>query len=262
MRFLLTLKAEYVRYGILLRRYPIEPVANVLVLFLLFLIMYAGFKPASVNAGLYDASATNALTGYVLWFFVILAISGVSAKIEDEAKLGTLEQVCLHSHDLLTVWLCRIWVDLTFGLFQVAVLGTLILAATSLSIQVSVPMVVAFVLTIAAIYGFGFMLGGLSLVFKRVGESRAVLQMVFLILAVVPPHSLPAWLYSAALLSPLTVGLEAMRAVNQAGGLEWATLVPRLPVLALNACCYVTLGVCAFAGANQLARRDGLLAQY
>lgn len=262
MRFLLTLEAEYVRYGILLRRYPVEPVANLVVLFLLFVIMYAGFKPATVNSEAYDASAASALTGYIVWSFVILAMSGVSMKIEDEAKLGTLEQVCLHSHDLLTVWLCRACVDFTFGCVQIGLLCALILGATSLSLHLSAALLLAFALTIAAIYGFGFMLGGLSLVFKRVGEARSVLQMVFLILAIVPPESFPEWLYTAVLLSPLTLGLDAIRAVNLAGGTEWAALLPRLPALALNASVYAALGFGAFGASYRLARRDGLLGRY
>src|SRR5262245_20532970 len=256
------LNVEWRRYAALMTRYPLEPLTNILLLLLLFFTILLGLRPSSPTVVSGDYTAVNAVLGYVLWFFVILALSNFSTKLEEEAKLGTLEQVCLTSGSLFRVWMARSLVDFAFGLVQTAILVVLLLWMTDIRVTVPVLALLPACLTVLAVYGFGLMLGGVSLVFRRTGELKALCQMFFLALAIVPLTALPGWLHRIALVLPLSLGLDTVRGVVGHREVAWTVLAARLPSLIVLACAYCALGYATFAFAYRMARVRGLLARY
>ena len=99
-------------------------------------------------------------------------------------------------------------------------------------------LMLAFVLTLAALYAMGMMFSSLFLMFGR--EVRHMMELfgdpAFLLTGTYfPVRSLNVWLASAASLIPLTLGLDAMRQLMFPNGARLGFLSPDVEVSALIA---------------------------
>lgn len=261
----LILKAEVARNWVQIKRYPLEPITNAAALFILFMIIVSGFKPTENSTGVADFNKTvaGAIIGYVMWFFVIMALSNFSNRLEEEAKLGTLEQLCMASRGLTWVISSRVVADFFYSLFVIATLFLLLAASTRVSLNLQPSLLVPVALTICAVYGFGFIIGALSLLLKRTGEIRSIVQILFLFLAIVPLDNLPSILRIAVLVLPLNIGLEAMRSIAvESRALTEPEMLRQVILMTVNSALYLTVGVLVFRRAERVAYTRGLLAHY
>jgi len=261
----LMLKAEFNRNWIQMKRYPFEPIANVVILFILFMIIISGFKPLQRSTGIasFNKTVAGAIIGYVMWFFVIMALSNFSNRLEEEAKLGTLEQLCMASKSLICVLSCRLIVDFLYSVIIIAGLFLLLAFSTGVKLNVEAWLILPLLLTVLALYGFGFMIGSLSLLFKRIGEVRAIVQIIFLFLAIAPMDSLSPTLRVVTMFLPLNLGLEVIRSVaieNQSFSDPFITR--QLFLIVLNSGIYLTIGISVFKKAEKIAFNRGVLAHY
>ncbi len=262
---MLILKAEFNRHWIQMKRYPFEPVANVVTLFILFMIIVSGFKPLqnSTGVGNFNKTVAGAIIGYVMWFFVVMALSNFSNKLEEEAKLGTLEQLCMASKSLILVISGRLVTDFFYNLFIIAALFLLLTLSTGVALNLNAWLLVPLCLTVLGLYGFGFVIGSLSLLFKRIGEVRSIIQIVFLFLAIAPLDSLSPPIRAAAMFLPLIQGIDVMRSVAVDSQPFFDPLIlHRLLLVALNSFIYLIVGIGIFRAAERSAFNRGLLAHY
>ncbi|MFY9574926.1 MAG: ABC transporter permease [Blastocatellia bacterium] len=262
---MLILKAEFNRHWIQMKRYPFEPVANVVTLFILFMIIVSGFRPLqnSTGVGNFNRTVAGAIIGYVMWFFVVMALSNFSNKLEEEAKLGTLEQLCMASKSLILVISGRLVTDFFYNLFVIAVLFLLLMLSTGVTLSLSAWLLVPLCVTVLGLYGFGFVIGSLSLLFKRIGEVRSIIQIVFLFLAIAPLDSVSPPIRAAAVFLPLTQGIDVMRSIAVDSQPFFDPMIlQRLLLVALNSFVYLIIGIFIFRAAERSAFKRGLLAHY
>ena len=142
--------------------------------------------------------------------------------------------------------------------------GALLLFDVHFSLKEWPLALLVFVLTMAALYGFGMMLSSLFLFFGREAwHTTNLLQepIYFVSGFYFPVRNLGAWVAGAASIVPLTVGLDAMRQLLS-GGTPYAFLTVWWEVVILGALSVLFLigAYYAFAVMERLARRDGKLA--
>jgi ABC-2 type transport system permease protein len=120
-------------------------------------------------------------------------------------------------------------------------------------------------LTLAGLYGFGYIVGGATLIFKQVESLANLLQNLLLFLngALLPVALLPPVVERFALALPSTWGIIALRQAMFEGATLatlWADGV--LPHLLLNTAVYFVGGLILYQLCETYARRRGLLGQY
>ncbi|MEW6672129.1 MAG: ABC transporter permease [Thermodesulfobacteriota bacterium] len=262
------LYAEIVREIITLKRYFLEAVSGLLMVYILFLGFFFSAQTfrSAASPPANSTDLAHRAVGFVLWLFALNSIGHFSNAIRDEAHIGIMEQIALSPSGLIVnMWgraIGKTIVDcVTIGL----VLLTIII---STRISLSFPplsVAVVFILTLSGLYGLAFFFGGLTLIYKRLGNVTLVVRFAFLILtgAVTPIENFPAWLQIIAKTLPMTQGLKILRllmieniplaAVLKSGDLFW---------LMIKSACYITLGLVSFRMFENIARERGLLGVY
>ncbi len=104
---------------------------------------------------------------------------------------------------------------------------------------------------------FGFLMGGLALVFKQVQAAFQILQFVWLGLIAAPLEHFPLLKYA-----PVSWGTHLLGRVMIGGDSIWAMPAGDLLFLAANSAVYFTLGFLGFKCFERLARDRGLLGHY
>ncbi|MFZ0549108.1 MAG: ABC transporter permease [Candidatus Promineifilaceae bacterium] len=205
------------------------------------------------------------LIGYLVWFFAIKAISDMSSNLKDEMQAGTLEQMFMSPTDTGFLVLGRSMSTL----LTTTVIAALIAIGPMFLLKIRLPLspaaVPVFIITISGLYGFGFAVGGFTLIYKQANSLSDLVQygLVFLNGALLPIDRFPSWLAFIARLLPTTQGIIVLRQVTvdgmslaetwQAGTLVW---------LIIHSAVFLLLGWLIFKWCEKIARQRGLLGQY
>src|SRR5712691_2708329 len=236
---------------------------------LLELILFALFFLAimfAVGRGTFHKEQVAALLlGFVGYIFFHMQTNRLFWGLLAEMQSGTLEQMYLSP---LPSWL------LTFGLLVAsiveAVISALVLSLfVELVVQVPLPLhwaaLLPLVLLVLGSVGYSLILGGLTLLFKRLEVLKELFQLVVLIFGgvLVPLDRMPGWMATIARFLPLTPGVDILRKTLLDGS-SLGTLAGDGTLLWLvgNAAVYLVLGIVIFRWCERIAKRRGTLGQY
>jgi len=198
MGFLLVIKADLVRGFIIMRRYWFATLTSMIVGYGMMLVLILGFMAGTsqgkVSAVMQGQQATNWALGFVIGMFAFGIVGMFSQGLQAIARTGELEQVCMSPHGLVTIFLGRTVVAAATTIPSLAIILMLIAAPLSGSLHFDLlPMLALLILTYANLIGFGFMVGGLVLVFKQTGQVAILLRMVLIGLALVASENVRDW---------------------------------------------------------------------
>jgi ABC-2 type transport system permease protein len=212
-----------------------------------------------------EEQVTASLIGYLVWFYAIKAIADMSTSLKDEMQAGTLEQMYMSPTSAGLLVLGR---SLS-TLLTTTIIAALIAIGPLLLLDIRLPLAPAalpvFIITILGLFGFGFAVGGFTLIFKQVASLSDLIQyaLVFLNGALLPVELFPDWLAFIARLLPTTQGIIVLRQVTldgltltqtwQTGALGW---------LVVHSAVFLLLGWLIFRWCENIARQRGLLGQY
>jgi ABC-2 type transport system permease protein len=217
------------------------------------------------NGKLDAASLPSSLLGFVIWFYAAIAIGNMAWGLREEMQSGTLEQMYMSPAPASLITLGRTLATLVTS----TVVVTLVAAPLMLLLKIHLPFswngLPIFALTMAGLYGFGFLVGGAVLIFKQVETLANMVSNMLLFLngAFLPVDHLPRWLEVIARTLPSTQGIIVLRRVM----LEGQTLAMvwhdgSLPWLILHSTLYFFGGLAVFALCERIARQRGSLGQY
>ena len=238
----------------LLRRYLLNTVIQVFAFALTFALVFFGgqqFAPTVIQDSL-----GGLIVGFFVWTMAAQAYNRVSKQVETEAKWGTLEQLYMSPFGIERVVFANslffIFGSLGFGM---VVLGVMVaLSDTSLSVPLAV--VPLGLLTIFPVIGMGLALGGLSLIYKKIGAITGLMQLFLVGFISLPLQANP--LVAAV---PLTVGTRVIETTMRAGTVT-AVSPTMLGILAVKFVVYLGLGFGGLHYLQKVARRRGVLGQY
>lgn len=246
-------------------RYPIQTLTSILILYMLFIGLFYGSRSI---AGVVDAppvdftrSATEALAGYLLWFFALLAIDSMSQDIAEEAQTGTLEQFYLSRWSFRLMLFLRFVSTLITSLAMIVPLLLLLMLSTGVSLDIRLGDTLPIIgVTLLGLCGLGYLLGAVTLLFKRIGNAMTLVQFGLLFLALTPVERLSPPLQVVALTLPLTQAVKLLR-VSLLGNSSTLLSVDFL-LLAFHSAAYLAIGALFFGWAEALARDKGWLGHY
>jgi len=105
--------------------------------------------------------------------------------IQEMAQTGVLEQLCMSPHGLIFNFLARTAIGSVYTILSSGVMVWLVTLTVGGRLYFDAAAVlILLTLTFINLLGFGFMVGGLVLVFKRVGQIAILLRMGLFALAV------------------------------------------------------------------------------
>ncbi len=258
MRHAIVLKALVKRNVLMVVRYPFNLIAGLISLFLIFLVIFYGAQAVGGGNPAFGATLSGIVMGFMLWSFIVFAYSDLTWDFINEAQQGTLEQLYMSPLGFGWVSISHILGWLLINLITTFGMLFAMMGITGRWLNVDfVSVLPLMLLTVWGVYGFGFLMGGLALVFKQVQAAFQILQFVWLGLIAAPLDQFP-WLKYA----PVSWGTHLLGRVMIGG--ESLLEMPASDVLflAANSAVYFALGYLGFKYFERVARDRGLLGHY
>ena len=249
-------RAVLYREYLIFVRYPANAVGAVVISLFFFGVLFFGGRLLAGRA-LTD-SIEGIVVGYFLWTLSVGAYSAISNDIGSEVQWGTLERHVLTPFGFAPVALLKgvAKVVRTFLTSAVVLAAMLAITGTSLSLNVGTVLVVA-TLTICSVLGLGFAAGGLSVLYKRIGNWLNLLQFGFVVSISAPALDEP-WLA----VFPLAHGSGMLQRAMVDGTRLWEFPAADIALLVVVAAGYLAFGYGVFLLATRRARRLGVLGDY
>lgn len=201
MGFLLVIKAEVVRSFIIMRRYWFATVTALLVSYGMLMILIYGFvsnrdQLEETLSGRFGdpAVAVNWALGFIMGMFAFSIVGLFTQGLQGMARTGELEQLCLSPHGLVVNFLGRSMVAAITSVLSSGVMLFLVAYTVDGALHAPVvPTVSLLFLTYFNLIGFGYLVGGLVLVFKQVGQVAMLLRLALFGLAIGASDAINQW---------------------------------------------------------------------
>jgi ABC-2 type transport system permease protein len=259
------IRAEAVKGILLILGYRFNNVAFLAT----FVFVFVGIGFFMGNGRLDPIGMQSPLLGYLVWFFGMKAVDHMAFMLAEEARSGTLEQMYMTPTPMGLVMLGRSLGMLAVAAVQAAIVAGAIALIIRLPVTFDPPIIAAsipiFALTILGLFGFGYVVAGLTIVFKQIGTVVNMLQNLLLFFsgALLPVDRLPPTLAAVARTLPSTQGIVVLREVvfaRRSLADVWAD--GSLPWLVAHSLLYFVLGWLFYARCEAIAKRQGTLGQY
>jgi ABC-2 type transport system permease protein len=249
-------RAVLYREYLLFVRYPANAIGGIVISLFFFGVLFYGGRMLAGQA-LTD-SIEGIIVGYFLWTLAVGAYSSISNDIGSEVQWGTLERHVMTPFGFAPVALLKgaAKVVRTFLISTVILAAMLLLTGTSLELHVLTIVVIAS-LSVLSVLGLGFAAGGITVLYKRIGNWLNLLQFGFVVLISAPVLEMP-WLK----LLPLAHGSGLLQRAMVDGVRLWEFPPAELALLVGVAVGYLGLGYAVFQLSTQRARRLGVLGDY
>jgi len=249
-------RAVLYRELVLFVRYPANAVGGIVVALLFFGLIFYGGRMVAGRA-LTD-SIEGIVVGYFLWTLAVGAYSSLSNDIGSEVQWGTLERHVVTPFGFAPVVLLKGVAKVVRTFLTSALVLGVMLALTDTSLQVPLLTVVVIAgLAVTSVLGLGYAAGGITLLYKRVGNWLNLLQFGFVLLVSAPALDVPL-----ARFLPLAHGSALLQRAMREGTPLWAFPVADLALLVAVAVGYLAAGYLVFQFTSRRARRLGVLGDY
>ena len=250
------IRAVLYREYLIFVRYPANAVGGIVIALFFFGVLFYGGRMVAGQA-LTD-SLEGIIVGYFLWTLSVGAYSSISNDIGSEVQWGTLERHVMTPFGFAPVALAKGIAKLvrTFLTSAFILVVMLLVTGTGLSLNLLTVVVVAG-LTVVSVLGLGFAAGGITVLYKRVGNWLNLLQFGFIVLISAPALEL-GW----ARLLPLAHGSALLQRAMVQGTRLWEFSALDLGLLVGVAVAYLAGGYLVFQLATRRARRLGVLGDY
>lgn len=264
MRIYAVFLAELRKYFLEIKNYYPDHIGNLVTTYIFFMGFFFIVKSGNDYTGA-AGQMGQSIIGFFIWFFSTSVVFESSVTISEEKRVGTLEQILLKPAGFVNIMLARsvCWAIVSF--VEVSFLLIFIAITTGVSVPFRGPVVPVMLLTMVGLYGFGFIMSGLTILYTKTASFSSILNYFFLFFtgAMVKVEVLPPVLRSISKSLPLTQGISLAKDIA-ATDLSWAAFLSddRLMWLILNSAFYFAAGLMFFRMVYAHAKRKGVLKQY
>jgi ABC-2 type transport system permease protein len=256
------LRAVVYKRFLLLVRYPMNTVSQIVGTYLFFAVIFFGGQAVVsrlASAGTALAATFNGLI--VGWFLLTMSMTayfGLAMNITRESQWGTLEQLYMSPYGFGSVMAAKVVANVLESLLWGASILLLMLLTTGRTLSVNLlTIVVVSVLAVLSVVGIGFVFAGLALLYKRIESVTQLMQFVLIGLISAPVVGIPA-----LRLLPLVLGSAMLQEAMQNGVRLWEFPVVDLSLLVGSAVVYSLLGYLVFRWCTDRARKTGVMGHY
>lgn len=207
----------------------------------------------------------SALLGYLIWMYATTAISDLSFGLRGEINAGTLEQLEMSPAPVGLLLMGRVIATLLIATLQVFIMGLAMYLLLNVRIPLRLEALPALLITLVGVFGFGFIIAGMVLLFKQIESFGNLLNnaLAFLNGSFLPVSAMPIWLAVIAKTLPSTQGIIVVREIILDGkSLTETWMEGSLVGLTLNSAAYFVIGWLVFSVCERIAKNRGSLGQY
>ena len=241
---------------ILLVRYPVDTAGSLVSLVSIFLLIFFGGQ--SIAPTRLSDSIEGLMIGYFLWSMSMAAYSGISKTITREAQWGTLERHYLSPFGFGQIIMLKAWSGVVISFLWGAFILLPMMLITGRWLDINVFTVATIlVLTLASVVGVGLVFGGLSVLYKKIGNVTDLFQF-----AIVGLIAAPVIGFNWMQFLPIVQGSAMLQRSMQNGTHLWEFELTPLLILVVTAVVYSILGYIVFQIIHHRARRLGVLGDY
>ncbi len=237
-------------------RYPANAVGGIVISLFFFGVLFFGGQMVAGQA-LTD-SIEGIIVGYFLWTLSVGAYSSISNDIGSDVQWGTLERHVMTPFGFAPVALLKGVAKIvrTFLISSVILAVMILVTGTTLALHLPTIVVVA-TLSIVSVLGLGLAAGGITVLYKQIGNWLNLLQFGFVVLVSAPAFDL-GWMRAL----PLAHGSTLLQQAMVEGIRLWEFSLVDLSILLAVAVVYLVGGYLVFEYATARARRLGVLGDY
>lgn len=254
------IKAEFVMLWGELKNYYLNYIFYNLSILIAFIGLFYSFRNNK------SQSSLLLLFGLVTWQLCSTAISYMAGVIQDEAMMGTLEQIFMTRTSVIGVFASKIVVNCTFCVCKAMII--FIICSLVFNVQNNILtlgyknlfIILIMILCVISFYTLGLVFGGLTLYFKKVQPVCNVFTYILLFFTGITTSvsGLPKIIQSISYCIPITWANRCFdQIVNK--GLSYSN---DMIFLLLNVAIYTFLGYIAFTHCIKKAKKLGKLGQY
>jgi ABC-2 type transport system permease protein len=251
--------AELKRGWIQFIRYSAEAIGGVFITTAAFYGLFLGASYA-IGPGVTLGERLDAIiVGYVLWSLVTFIMFDIAGTLQSEAQTGTLEQLFISPFGAVRVFLVRAIANFTRQVVLIAIIIGIIMGLTGRWLAFPPLLILPLITVVLGAYGFAFILGGLTLLLKRVQQLLGIVQFALLFLLTAPVETWTGGMQQVGQLLPMGIGAGLLRDLM-------ARNLPlngsQLALAALNSGIYLAIGLAVFHWAEQQTKQRGGLSGY
>lgn len=240
-----------------LRRYLPNTIAVIITFYIIFLGLFLGIKVIG-DSGTEDYNVQYMIVSYIFWFMATMVLQHIGGQITSEAMRGTLEQLYMSPLGVWRIMAARLISSLIMYFIIISILLYFTMLTTNqwLNIDVFSLFPIMF-LTFISMCGVGYMIAGISIIWKQIGAFLQIIQFIIAGLAVVPLTASPILSYL-----PFVKGIDLIRNI-MINGITWNNIALNDYIsLTLNAMCYLLIGLLIFKVCERIAISRALLSHY
>ena len=243
----------------MMKRYIVNTVSGLVSIYIIFFLIFLGFKSFSAYAatGALQGTIEGTTIGFFVWTFTLMAFQDLAWSLVIEAQAGTLEQLHLTPSGFKWVCACTMMSSFVLNFIPIVILLVAMMATTGQWMNLDfISLIPLLLITILGGYGFGFALGGLALIFKRIQALFQIFQFVFIAFLIVP--SRVPW----AKFLPLSMGNSLIYDVMVYGTRLWELPLGDILTAVAVGIFYLAVGIFIFSRCENVAKDRGLLGHY
>lgn len=278
MGFFLVLRAELVRSLIIMKRYWFATVIGILIGYgMLAMLAYAFLAnrdavTEDIGKRFAGEAAINGTLGMLIGMLAFSIVGMFSQGLQAMAKSGELEQLYMSPHGLITNFLARSFVASITTVLSMALMLWLVDKTLAGILDINgmdfLLLILLIGLTYVNLIGFGFMIGGLVLVFKQTGQVATIIRLILMGVAVIAKPEMTEWPLVAQVMAhilPITDAAVCLKLVvikNVGMGIFEPPYLQHFIFLVLNSIVWTALGVACFKVMELWSRSKGTLGAY
>ncbi len=242
------------KYFIELKRYFLNTLMTMAGIFILFMLVFFGLRSFEAST----ETLQGTIIGFAMWVFAVMAYSEMSWGLLQEAKDGTLEQLYLTPSTFRRISAYRVLGSFIFQFILFLAFLGIMMVVTGEYLSLNPGVIILVGLTLLSIYGIGYMMGGLSLVFKKVQAGNQILQFLFILLLALPTITDHSIIYFV----PISWGNHLINKMMIDGLSLLDFTLFEYSILILNSFAYLIAGLFIFKLMEKIAKKRGLLGHY
>ena len=209
----------------------------------------------------YDDFIQFVVIGWFVYMYMDNSIWGIGNNFRWEQFSGTLEPLFSTPVPRISILLGAAFSDSIQGTIQAVILFLLstLVFGVSYAVTAILPTIIILLIMIIGLYGFGFMLAGLILVFKDPSVlSELVSETTYMISPVnYPINALPRPVQFAAYLIPTTLGIITIREIAITGFWNLLSFLQTLIILGGLVVLFWSIGLACFKFAEKWTKQRG-----
>ncbi|ELY85309.1 hypothetical protein [Natrialba taiwanensis] len=242
---------------VLLRRYWMNTALRVFTMYATFALVFLGGR--SIGGANTDGALDITVVGFFLFLATSAAYFDVAGSVMREAQWGTLEQLYLSPAGIGRILSVEAVfnVVLSSGLALSLLAAMIVTTGRTLSIEL-LTIVPLLVVTILPAIGIGYVVAGLSLLYKRLENVQQLLRFGFAGLIAAPG----ALRGPTLALLPISPGSSLIIRSMTAGTSLWQFPISELAALLVNSTVYLVGGYLVFLSLVERTRDRGVMGHY